>query len=71
MSKQLDHEELWDSFTWGERQAIFIQVPPKAEYRLTPEVCARKWRNLPTTLKLELGVINWEFSLGRRFASPA
>jgi len=69
--KKLDHEELWDSFTRGERHALFVQISYKKSYDLTPEIPSRKWRDLPTTLKFELQALDWEFSLGKRFASPS
>jgi hypothetical protein len=69
MSKSLNYEELWDSFTPTEREALVSNLPNWRTVYGNETV--KKWKHLPTTLKFELGAVDWEFSLGKHFTSPS
>ena len=69
MNKSLDYEELWDSFTEEERRALLSNLPRHIT-RYDKEL-HKQWRFLPVVLRIELSAVDWEFSLGRRFASRA
>jgi hypothetical protein len=69
MKKPLDYEELWDSFTEEERRALLSNLPPHIT-RYDAQL-HKQWRFLDVTLRIELSAVDWEFSLGRRFASRA
>lgn len=69
MKKPLDHEELWDSFTHGERTALLRNLPSYLKRYDGAE--NKQWRFLDVALRIELSALDWEFNLGKRFASPA
>ena len=69
MKKPLDHEELWNSFTQSERKTILSNLP--AHISRYDNQKHLQWRFLDVALRIELAAVDWEFALGRRFASPA
>lgn len=69
MSKPYDYADLWDSFSEEERICLLSNLP---QWRtLYGNELHKQWRFLPSVLRIELGAVNWEFSLGRRFAPPS
>lgn len=65
MSKPYDYEELWDSFTNTEREAVLGSIWPGI--RVTDAMHRSRWSVLPIEVKKGLADIDWEFALGRRF----
>ena len=69
MKKPLDYEELWDSFTEEERRTLLSNLPSYID-RYDAQL-HKQWRFLDVALRIELSAVDWEFFLGRRFASRA
>lgn len=66
--KNLDYEELWDSFTSGERRAVLESIW-HGRQRYNHEQTYASWKELPVPIREDLADVDWEFALGRRFSA--
>jgi hypothetical protein len=69
MKKPLNYENIWNGLTIQSRTVILGNL---LDWITVYGNCTSlRWNELPTALKFELQTVDWEVSLGRRFASSS